>query len=459
MGRALWITFTVIFTSLLLYLAFVGHREQMERVAARVANVLSPITSVVERISLPKKQKITDHADTPEPKTILPQASPKTVEKSQKTTVKNIVPKSEPVAATKVALANIEYSANGELVLVGVAKPGAQLDFLIDGIKVEKPDVKANGDWKLTVPNEISSGPHRLEVSVPAQAGRGKMIVVMPFVKAKPEEIAALTNPPQTTAKLTKPEVVKPVKPVKPQVEISKTVLPQQEEVAPRKTSPGFSKLAELARSQSVKSDAEPLIGLLPRLMLGEGPTLVRPQLRPAKTDTVKPDVKSNVSLKIVKPSSVTPDVKSKNKQPELVVPVPQGVKILPKDRQNPPVAKKLAVNKPELVEREQPGTNTAEKNKQPRSALTKKRPYTGPQKISVPAGRGLVVVQPGNTLWDLAISIYGSSRHYQKLYRANRRNIGNPQMIFPGQIIFAPGANPPTTIAPLSPPQWMPPQ
>lgn len=456
MGRALWITFTVIFTSLLLYLAFVGHREQMERVALRVANVMGAITSVVERVSLPEKKQIANHADTPEPKKILPQVLPKTVEKPQKTASKNIIPKPVPVAATDVALANIEYSANGEFVLVGSAKPGAQLDFLIDGIKVEKPDVKANGDWKLTVPNEISSGPHRLEVSVQAQAGREKMIVVMPFVKAKPEEIAALTNPPQTTAKRIKPEVVKPVK---PQVEISKTVLPQQEEVAPRKTSPGFSKLARLARSQSVKSDADPLIGLLPRLMLGEGPTLVRPQLRPAKTDTAKPDVKSNVSLKIVKPSSATPDVKSKNKQPELVEPLAQGVKILPNGRQNPPVAKKLAVNKPELVEREKPQTNTAEKNKQLRSALTKKRPYTGPKKISVPAGRGLVVVQPGNTLWDLAISIYGSSRHYQKLYRANRRNIGNPQMIFPGQIIFAPGANPPTTIAPLSPPQWMPPQ
>jgi nucleoid-associated protein YgaU len=60
----------------------------------------------------------------------------------------------------------------------------------------------------------------------------------------------------------------------------------------------------------------------------------------------------------------------------------------------------------------------------------------------SVAGGR--VVVQPGTNLWRLARAAYGRGVRYTVIYEANREQIRNPNLIFPGQIFAVPGAQPP---------------
>lgn len=55
----------------------------------------------------------------------------------------------------------------------------------------------------------------------------------------------------------------------------------------------------------------------------------------------------------------------------------------------------------------------------------------------SVPEGR--IVVQPGNNLWRLARSAYGRGIRYTVIYEANRDQIRNPALIFPGQVFAVP--------------------
>ena len=57
------------------------------------------------------------------------------------------------------------------------------------------------------------------------------------------------------------------------------------------------------------------------------------------------------------------------------------------------------------------------------------------------PAG-AVVVVQPGNSLWRIARSIYGRGVRYTTIYAANQAQIGNPDLIFPGQIFSVPQVN-----------------
>jgi len=60
-------------------------------------------------------------------------------------------------------------------------------------------------------------------------------------------------------------------------------------------------------------------------------------------------------------------------------------------------------------------------------------------------AGRS-VVVQPGANLWRIARSIYGQGLHYTVIYQANREQIRDPHLIFPGQIFALPeGASAPS--------------
>ena len=53
--------------------------------------------------------------------------------------------------------------------------------------------------------------------------------------------------------------------------------------------------------------------------------------------------------------------------------------------------------------------------------------------------GDALVVVQPGNSLWRIARRAYGGGVYYSEIYGANRAQILDPNMIFPGQILTLP--------------------
>lgn len=50
-----------------------------------------------------------------------------------------------------------------------------------------------------------------------------------------------------------------------------------------------------------------------------------------------------------------------------------------------------------------------------------------------------ILTVQPGNTLWGLASGAYGDGVLYVRLFDANRGQIRNPDLIYPGQIFTIP--------------------
>lgn len=56
---------------------------------------------------------------------------------------------------------------------------------------------------------------------------------------------------------------------------------------------------------------------------------------------------------------------------------------------------------------------------------------------------QGRVVVQPGETLWRLARHVYGSGMRYTVIYQANREQIRDPRLIYPGQTFAVPEAQP----------------
>ncbi|MEK9724219.1 MAG: LysM peptidoglycan-binding domain-containing protein [Rhodospirillaceae bacterium] len=52
------------------------------------------------------------------------------------------------------------------------------------------------------------------------------------------------------------------------------------------------------------------------------------------------------------------------------------------------------------------------------------------------------VIVQPGNSLWRLARRAYGTGVHYTTIFAANKKQIQDPDMIFPGQVFAVPATN-----------------
>lgn len=60
---------------------------------------------------------------------------------------------------------------------------------------------------------------------------------------------------------------------------------------------------------------------------------------------------------------------------------------------------------------------------------------------FDLPPGR-VVIIQPGDYLWRIARERYGSGFQYTLIYDANRRQIHDPDLIFPGQIFLVPKVN-----------------
>jgi len=56
--------------------------------------------------------------------------------------------------------------------------------------------------------------------------------------------------------------------------------------------------------------------------------------------------------------------------------------------------------------------------------------------------GDSVVFVQPGNSLWRIARRNYGRGIQYTVIYEANRRQIGDPSLIYPGQVFVLPQVN-----------------
>ena len=58
-----------------------------------------------------------------------------------------------------------------------------------------------------------------------------------------------------------------------------------------------------------------------------------------------------------------------------------------------------------------------------------------------LPAG-SIVIIQPGDYLWKIARERYGSGVQYTLIFEANKQQIRNPDLIFPGQIFALPKVN-----------------
>jgi nucleoid-associated protein YgaU len=63
----------------------------------------------------------------------------------------------------------------------------------------------------------------------------------------------------------------------------------------------------------------------------------------------------------------------------------------------------------------------------------------TAPTDPNAPPVPNKITIQPGNTLWRLSRDLYGAGRNYTIIFDANRSQIRNPRLIYPGQILTAP--------------------
>lgn len=65
--------------------------------------------------------------------------------------------------------------------------------------------------------------------------------------------------------------------------------------------------------------------------------------------------------------------------------------------------------------------------------------PFSRAEPSAIQLAAGQVVVQPGNSLWRIARALYGEGLQYTVIYQANREQIRDADLIYPGQIFAVP--------------------
>ncbi|NQV82696.1 MAG: LysM peptidoglycan-binding domain-containing protein [Rhodospirillales bacterium] len=68
--------------------------------------------------------------------------------------------------------------------------------------------------------------------------------------------------------------------------------------------------------------------------------------------------------------------------------------------------------------------------------------PFSRAEPISDAHPEPFIIVQPGNSLWRMARRAYGEGTRYTTIFQANKDQIKNPDMIFPGQVFALPVTN-----------------
>ncbi len=90
-----------------------------------------------------------------------------------------------------------------------------------------------------------------------------------------------------------------------------------------------------------------------------------------------------------------------------------------------------------------QPASGTREaardRKEEARAAVTGRNPSSRRKGKPARLHVGKVVIQPGDNLWNIARALYGRGIRYTVIYEANRDQIRDPDLIYPGQVFTTP--------------------
>jgi nucleoid-associated protein YgaU len=265
------------------------------------------------------------------------------------------------LASMSLTLGTVDYNDRGDIIFSGTAKAGSGIRLYVDNKLAGDAAATADGSWTFADREDIAPGTHSLRVDQLRPDGSVAKRIELPFVRAAPQEVAALSKPAAAAeSSETNPAVSSASSPQEPQA----TATAEPPAAAPAAMEAGASTETTIAKTEPSPEEAAAM----------ETATGLQPDAAPAQQATLPVAAAEEVPAE-TQPASVDPNL--------------------------------------------------------PRN--------------------GKIVIQPGNSLWRISRVIYGRGVEYTTIYQANKDQIRNPDLIYPGQIFATPGVVPPENIDPLS--------
>lgn len=347
--------------------------------------------------------------EAPKVAEVAPEAS-KAVESAVEAKVETPVPAPEEKTITPPSFDTVRVEPTGEVVVAGRGEPDSTVTLIIDGKPSESADLKSTGQF-VVIPPPLKPGAHSLSLSM--KLADGKIVSSVQDVtvdvpdNSKGNVVVALSEPGKATEILV---------PIAPDLTGAGDLALNKLAVAGAQTEGDPSVRAGVAIIVVEAEDA----GTLYASGTAAKDASVRLYLNETYLATAKVGSEGKWSLKVAK--GITPG--SYNVRVDDVE-VATG-KVLSRAEVKFDFAPKAA---DASAATETQSASTAESQ----AAMSKDA-----SAVVVDSIKTATVVR-GDSLWRISKKIYGSGFRYTVIHRANKEQIRNPDLIYPGQVFVVP--------------------
>ncbi len=431
------------------------------------------------------EKSATEKAESPTPSAASREtAGAGKVEKTPEKTARN--GKKEASRAPVPAFDIVRVDRDGGAVVAGRAAPKAQVQVLLDGEVLGEITADERGQWVFVPANPLPAGPHEMAIRV-LQDGRplmSRQTVTLAVPERKDEKaLVVLAEPGKPSRVLQKPKKVAraapetgagekapPAPAVKAQDEASVRQKPEATPVPRETKAEALKKAAAEAASGSVrlvlqtvdydeKGDifftgrAKP--GQTVRLYvdnhhLGDAVADARGNWSWKGTQRIAPGVHRLRVDRVLADGKVVERIELPFMRAEAAQVAALKAQAAKEERETaataPPEGKASGEKAASTAEAAPPEATSAQEATAPRQAVSQKvakvegATASGKEmeKIARPSR---VIIQPGDNLWTIARHIYGRGIRYTIIYEANRDQIRDPDLIYPGQVFATPKA------------------
>ena len=340
----------------------------------------------------------------------------------------------------------VRVNPEGDAVIAGRAAPNAEVTVVDGKVEIGKVKADARGEWVLVPSKPLPSGPHELSLEAavkkdePKVLSRRKIILVVPergkniagHVTAKPSGPLVMAVPRDGVGAptvLQKPET--PLRPHTVTAHPKVVARDTRSEIKPE-TAVTASETKRRATSAAQSSDEAVNLSTEAPGAGGSAQMAVRKPTNdsptsPLSLDAIDYDESGNFSMSGQAPEGARLQIYLDNRPIGDATTGEAGVWRLAPSISVPPGLYKMRVDQVDrtgtVVARvETPFSRAGPIGDLPRDAVT--------------------FVQPGNSLWRIARRTLGKGIRYTVIFEANRDQIKDPDLIYPGQIFIVPKVN-----------------
>lgn len=351
----------------------------------------------------------------PSPETPAPVAAPVALLAPQP----SAEPAPEPAAEAEPAFDALRVSPEGEITLAGRVEPGARVEVLLDGQVIDTVGANAQGAFASVVLQEPSAEPRALSLRVTGADGvareAGESLTVAPSPLALAEAATAAGAGAAEVAAQVEAAQVLAEKPLLTDASGAVQVLAGPAEALV------IDALAFEADGRIALSGRGAPQGALLRAYLDNAEAGLVQAGQGGAWSMALPAAGAGPHLLRVDALDATGQVLARAEQDFIGMAPPA-----PKPAPAPAAPDLTTAPAPELAAAPAPAAEPAAAESAAESAAT------------TPKTR-LVTIAPGNTLWAIARDTYGDPYLYVRLFEANREQIRNPDLIYPGQVFTLP--------------------